>query len=198
MYTLPKTITVQDREFPIRENGDYRMVLDCFAALNDIELTEQYRVFTAMVIFFEDLNDIDDLSTYSDYIEGMVKGMFKFMNCGEENPEHSQNIKLVDWEQDSQLICSAINRVANTEIRAVPYCHWWTFMGYYSAIDAESSFANIVNIRNKIARGKKLEKHESEFRRNNPRYFNMSYKTTQQLEDEQWIRELWNSGGKEG
>ena len=58
---------------------------------------------------------------------------------------------------------SAINKVAGREIRTDSYCHWWTFIGYFDAIDGESTFANIVNIRNKKAKGKKLEKWEQEF-----------------------------------
>lgn len=199
MYSIPKSIIIQDKEFAIREDGDYRMVLDCFNALNDIELSEQYRVFTALIIFYEELNDFNDLSLYNMYLEDMVREMYKFMNCGEENPVSNNNVKLIDWELDSQLICSAINKVANTEIRAVPYCHWWTFMGYYNAI-GESALSNIVGIRNKIARGKKLEKHESEFKRNNPQYFNRNYQTIEQLETDRLVKEMWNSNssGKEG
>ena len=40
MYSLPTTVKVKDREFHIRDKGDYRMVLDCFSALQDEELSE--------------------------------------------------------------------------------------------------------------------------------------------------------------
>ena len=196
MYTIPKSIIIRDKEFAITNDGDYRMVLDCFEALNDIELTEQYRVLTALIIFYKDVDGIEDLSLYNIYLEDMVREMYRFMNCGEENPFPSSNrAKLIDWEMDSQLICSAINRVANLEIRAVPYCHWWTFMGYYSAI-GESPLSTVVSIRNKIAKGKKLEKYESDFKRDNPHYFNRSYRTTEQLEQDKLVRSIWNSNSK--
>ena len=37
MYELPTSITLKGIEHPIRNDGDYRMVLDCFNALNDMD-----------------------------------------------------------------------------------------------------------------------------------------------------------------
>lgn len=61
----------------------------------------------------------------------------------------------------------AVNKAAGLEVRAVPYLHWWTFMGYFESIDAESLFGTVLSIRQKKARGKKLEKYEREFMQNN-------------------------------
>jgi len=87
-----------------------------------------------------------------------------------------------------------VNKVANTEIRLEPYIHWWTFMGYYTAI-GNCSLSMIVEIRDKIARGKKLEKHEREFRNNNPQYFIWNNRTVEEEEAEKLVREIWNNGG---
>ena len=38
MYEIPTTIQLNGQSYPIRDQGDYRMVLDCFVALNDDEL----------------------------------------------------------------------------------------------------------------------------------------------------------------
>ena len=39
--------------------------------------------------------------------------------------------------------------------------HWWTFCGLFDEI-GEGMFASVVNIRNKKAKHKKLEKYEQE------------------------------------
>ena len=101
------------------------------------------------------------------------------------------NFKTIDWEKDSQLISSAVNKVAGQEVRAVEYMHWWTFMGYFNAI-GESALSTVVGIRNKIAKGKKLEKYEMEFRRDNPQYFIWDMRTIQQKEEDELINQLWN------
>lgn len=192
MYELPTTLSVENVTYHIRNKGDYRMVLDCFSALNDVELSSTERVFSSLIIFFSDFEDVDDLLMFSnEVITELIEKMFDFMNCGQKNPGAKTEMKLIDWEGDSQLIASGINNVANTEIRSVEYCHWWTFMGYYCAI-GESPLSTVVGIRSKIAKGKKLEKYEQEFRRENPQYFIWDNRTLQQKEDDALLNEIWN------
>ena len=192
MYELPTTVTVNDNIYTIRNNGDYRMVLDCFQVLNDVELSEKERLFAFLIIFYEDFNTLEDvLLTDDETIKSLVDNAFLFFNCGQEHVAGETNYKTIDWEQDSQLISSAVNKVAGKEIRAEQYLHWWTFMGYFSSV-GESSLATVVGIRSKIAKGKKLEKYEQEFRRDNPQYFNWDRRTLKQKEDDELINQLWN------
>ena len=193
MYEIPISIYINNREYRIRNNGDYRMVLDCFSTLQDAELTTKERLFACLIIFYQDLNSIEDVLIQED-LESLVTSMYEFFNCGTDaSLGASSNHRLIDWEQDSQLICSAINKVANTEIRAVPYIHWWTFMGYYTAI-GESPISTIIHIRDKMVSGKSLEKHEREFRMKNPQYFVWNSKTVDENEADNLLRELWNNG----
>lgn len=195
MYGLPITVDIQDKVYAIRNNGDYRMVLDCFDALNDVELSETERIITSIFIFYSDFEGIEDvLLLDEDTVIELVNKMFDFMNCGTANsPAKPMNFKTIDWEVDEQLICSAINNVANTEIRSVEYCHWWTFMGYFCAV-GESALSTVVGIRSKIAKGKKLEKYEMEFRRDNPQYFVWDSRTLKQKEEDDLLKQLWNQG----
>lgn len=197
MFELPTSITIGEREYPIRNNGDFRMVLDCFACLQDVELAEQERVLASLCIFYSDITSIDDISevfsTGEELLEA-VNGMYNFFNCGQKNVGAKQSHKLIDWEDDSQMIISAINRVAGKEVRAESYVHWWTFMGYYLAI-GECPLSTVVNIRDKILKGKKLEKWETDFRRDNPEYFVWKSKSVEDEEAEEYIRQIWNNGG---
>ena len=193
MYEIPTTITVGSTEYRIRNKGDYRMVLDCFSALQDASLNSNEKLFCSLIIFYEDINCIADINKFEDLEEAATK-MFDFFNCGRsQSVGKKMNHKLIDWEQDSQIICSAINKVANKEVRAEPYIHWWTFMGYYSAV-GESLLSTIVSIRDKIVRGKKLEKHERIFRQENPEYFVWNTNSIDE-EAEELFNELWNKGG---
>lgn len=193
MYEIPTTITVGSTEYRIRNKGDYRMVLDCFSALQDASLNSNERLFCSLIIFYEDINCIADINKFEDLEEAATK-MFDFFNCGRsQSVGKKMNHKLIDWEQDSQIICSAINKVANKEVRAEPYIHWWTFMGYYSAV-GESLLSTIVSIRDKIVRGKKLEKHERTFRQENPEYFIWNTNNIDE-EAEELFNELWNKEG---
>ena len=197
MYDLPISLNVNGQEYPIRKQGDFRMVLDCFKALDDEELTKEERIISRLIIFLEDINTVEDVYNLPD-IESVYKEMIRFFNCGDDNINGAKtNYKLIDWEKDSVMVCSAVNKVAGTEIRALDYLHWWTFMGYYMAI-GRSSLSTVVGIRYKIAKGQKLEKYEKEFKNNNPEYFNLDMRSTEERELDKQIRELWNSNsGKE-
>ena len=196
MFELPKVINIDDKQFKIRNDGDYRMVLDCFAALQDSEIpSDSERVLTALVIFYEDMTDFDDVLLL-DNLEVAVKEMYKFFNGGADSTVQGQrvNYKLVDWQKDEQLIASAVNSVAHTEIRALPYVHWWTFLGYYTAI-GECPFSNIISIRYKLMAHEKLEKHEQKFKNNNPDYFVWDKTSADEKEAEAWVHEIWNNSG---
>lgn len=189
MYTLPTSVEVNGASFGIRNKGDFRMVLDCFNALNDDELDNDEKIITSLIIFYEDFNSISDVTKCKD-IEYLAKEMMKFFNGGDDNLGKQDSYKLVDWETDSTLICSAINHVAGKEVRAEEYIHWWTFLSYYMAI-GECSLSFIVSIRNKIAKGEKLEKHEKKFKQENPQYFNRDMRTKEQKEADDYVRKLW-------
>lgn len=194
MYEIPTKITVQDTQYHIRNDGDYRVILECFVALNDGELSENERVFACMVIFSDDI-DFDDIFAFNqEHLEAFISEMFNFINCGETNGVGAKTKhKVIDWEQDQQMICAGINKVAGTEVRALPYLHWWTFMGYFCSI-GESTLSTVVSIRDKILKGKKLEKYEREFRQENPQYFTWDSRTLQEKEDDELLKQLWDFG----
>ena len=168
------------------------MVLDCFACLTDSELNEQERIYSMLIISYEDINDLEDLFGFdSEVLKELVEQMYRFFSCGEDNSGGVQlSYKVVDWEKDSNLICSAVNKIAHMEVRSVEYLHWWTFMGYFMEI-GESTFSNVVGIRSKMMKGKKLEKYEKEFRNSNPQYFNWDTRTAQQVSDDELFNQLW-------
>ncbi|MBO6261536.1 MAG: hypothetical protein J6N95_02915 [Bacilli bacterium] len=193
MFEIPTTIELNGKEFNIRNKGDYRTILDCFAALEDAELDKQERLFASLIIFYEDIDSIEDIYKLGN-IETAISEMYKFFNCGsDESSGRKVNYKLMDWKQDEQLIASAVNKVAGTEVRSIDYLHWWTFMGYYSAI-GKCPLSTILNIRDKIVKGKKLEKEERTFRQENPQYFVWNKNTVEEEEADRLVKELWNSG----
>ena len=73
MYDLPISVTIGDKDYAITNQGDFRMVLDCFSALGDIELGEDYRVLASLIIFYEDFDKIEDIPTDEDTMLALVK-----------------------------------------------------------------------------------------------------------------------------
>lgn len=194
MYELPTTVTVNNQLFHIRRDGDFRMILDCFSAMQDSELSKDYRIMTALMIFYADIEALSDIKKYTNCLEALCKEMFKFINCGQEGaPGAERDVSVINWNDDSQLVCAAINNVANQEVRILSYLHWWTFMGYYMSV-GQSVLSTVVGIRDKLAHHKKLEQWEKDFRKENPQYFTRK----QSAEEQEWtnqLQNLWNKGG---
>lgn len=186
MWDLPTSVTIDDTTYDIRNKGDYRMVLDVIDTLNDVELTNEEKVISALMIFYEGMDNVEDV-LYNKNARKLYDEMNKFMEA-KDNSGYKCNHKIMDWKTDENLIVSGINGVIKQEVRALPYLHWWTFISYYLAIK-DGALSYVVGIREKMATGKKLEKAEREFVSKNPNYFTFINSREQQ---EQLIKEVWN------
>lgn len=156
---LPTSLQIAGKEYKIQT--DYRNILRIMMAYMDKELKDTEKVYICMRrLYGDDFYKIPG----KDYEEA-IKAANKFIECSEKDDKPSPRV--VNWEKDEQLLFPAINKAAGTEIRALPYLHWWTFLGYFQSIDPESTWGFILTLRQKRARGKKLEKYEKEFWNNN-------------------------------
>ena len=185
IYDLPTSVEINGREWEIE--SDYRAVLDICIALSDPELNDSERALVVMTIFYPDFDEM----TQADYEEALEQCM-TFINTGKQSSGGSSKgngPKLIDWEQDFHLMVAPINKVAGTEIRALKYLHWWTFISYYNEIDGDSTFAHVVQLRNKLARGTKLEKEDREFYKKNRDLIDFKNKYTAEDEKimDEWI-----------
>ena len=193
MYELPTTVDIDGNVFHIRRKGDFRVIIDCFAALQDDELDKEYKILTAIIIFYEEFDSLEDTNKYGEFLEKLTLEMFKFINCGQDNQRGAESeISLINWEDDSQIICAAVNNVAKQEVRILEYLHWWTFLGYYMSV-GQSVLSTVVSIRDKVYRGKKLDKWEQDFKKENPQFF-VRKQPTIEREFEEELRNLWNGG----
>lgn len=190
MYELPITVEVAGKSYKIRNGADYRTIIGVISLCEDPELTKEERTVSALIVFYEDINEFEDIfEVFGENTKDAMDAMLKFISYDyDDDLASSAKVKLIDWVQDENLIIAGINSVARTEVRALEYLHWWTFLSYYMSI-GESALSTVVSIRNKIAKGKKLEKYEKEFRRENPSYFRWK---NQEIEERNFIESIWN------
>lgn len=156
---LPTSLEINGEEFKIRT--DYRDILTIISAFNDPELEDTEKFLICLYILFLDFEDIKP-----EAYEQAYKQAIWFIDCGEDPKEGKKSARLMDWEQDERILFPAINRVAGCETRAQEYIHWWTFMGYFMEIH-DGVFSQVLSLRQKKSKGKKLEKWEQEFWRSN-------------------------------
>lgn len=175
LWKLPKEICIHDELYRIRT--DYRAILDILKAASDPELTDQEKNMVMLEILYMNPEEIP-----SEYLEeALIKGR-EFIDCGIRE-EDGENVRLMDWEQDSVIIASAINKTVGKDVRALKYMHWWTFMGAYMEI-GDGLFHQVVMIRQKKAKNKKLEKWEQEFYRKNRSLVDLNQKRPERSTEE--------------
>lgn len=180
-YELPVSLAIGDSDFAIRY--DYRAVLDICTALADPELNEQEKAITALGIFYPEIRQIPRSA-----LQEALEKCFWFINGGDEE-RGPKGPRLMDWEQDFRLIVAPINRVIGREVRGMEELHWWSFLSAYMEIGGDCTFAQVVSLRDKLARHKKLDKAEREWLRNHRHLVDFKMKYTE-AEDElvkQWI-----------
>lgn len=168
MWELPTTINLNKKTYKIRT--DYRAILDILVALDDPNFEEDEKILILIQILYEDWESIED------YEEAFTEGI-RFINMGKLDESNTNDLKLMDWEQDSDLIIAPVNQILGTEIRSLEYMHWYTFMSAYMNI-RKSLFSDVVAIRNKLKRGKTLDKDEKEFYRQNKDMIDLKVKLT--------------------
>lgn len=151
---LPRSTEINGIEYALRT--DFRDVLRILTAFSDPDLENDEKVYICLFILYEDF----EIMPETDY-ESAFKAAIRFIDCGTD-PGEKHSPRTMDWEQDESIIFPAINRVAGYETRSAEYIHWWTFMGWFMEIH-DGVFSNVLSIRSKKAKGKKLEKWEREF-----------------------------------
>lgn len=183
-WELPKTVEIDGKEHKIRNECDYRVILDVISALNDEELSEEERAQCSLFIFYEDLSEITDFQTATDE-------MLKIINCGEKEEDEKENNKpkIMDWEHDFNNIAPPVSRVLGYSVRDNKnYTHWYDFIGAYMEI-GDCYFAQIISIRNKKKKGKKLDETDRQFYKEHKKDIDLPMKLSE--EDKDWLDSDW-------
>lgn len=148
---LPTSLTVDGKKYQIRT--DYRVALTIFEAYNDPELSNVDKMLVCIdCLYIEKPDDVKEALEQASW----------FLDGGSTVKLKKVPYKIIDWEQDEGLIFPEVNKFAGHETRSATYIHWWTFLGYFNTI-GEGLLSNVLNIREKRGKGKRLEKWEQEF-----------------------------------
>lgn len=175
-YDLPSSLTIGGRDYSIRYQ--WRPIIDILIAMNDPDLSEDWQKVQVMLeILYPDFELIPD-----EYTEEAIHKACEFIDCGYKD-DGKPKPKMIDWEKDASVIIPEINQVANMEVRLNPNLHWWTFFGWFMKI-GDGLLGSILHIRQKKAKGKKLEKWEQEFYKENKDLIDMKAPETEEIRAE--------------
>ena len=183
-WELPTSLCVGGVEHPIC--SDFRDVLYVLGIFADPDYEPDEQAAICLRVLYRDWESIpaalqgEALEQAAAFIDGGVP-----TEAGRRRP------RTMDWEQDGSLIVPAVNKALGQEVRAMGYLHWWTFLGAYMEI-GESLFSTVVGIRQKRAKGRKLEKYEEEFARENRALVTLHHRPTQaEREQRAALKELF-------
>lgn len=174
-YDLPTSLTVGGVGFNIRYN--WRAVLDALVACADPELNDNEKAECLIKIMFPDWEQIPESN-----LEEACRKASAFIDCGQKD-DGKPRPKMIDWEQDAQIIIPEINKIAGKEVRLEPDIHWWTFLGWFMGI-GDGLFASVLHIRQKKSKHKKLEKWEQEFYNANKEIIDLKSPDSEEIRQE--------------
>ena len=180
IFDLPTALEFGGRSWDIAT--DYRDILCILTAFEDPDIPDEEKATICLYNLYVDFEEIP-----RDQLQAAFDAAIKFIDAGNEGDDRPHP-RTMDWTQDAALIFPAVNRAAGFEVRSVEYMHWWTFMGYFMEIK-DTTYSMVLSLRQKKARGKKLEKNEQEFWSHNKSLCVLKHRET---EEEIAERELLN------
>lgn len=169
---LPQSLNIDGEEYAI--NSDFRVALTIFEAYNDEALSDYEKMLCCLKCLFKEipLNADEALKQANWFLDG-----------GDMPKSKKAPVKLMDWEYDQSIYFPAVNKVAGYETREAEYLHWWSFLGLFNEI-GEGLYSQVMNIRSKRAKHKKLEKWEREFYNEHKELINIPEKLTEEEQEE--------------
>ena len=182
-WDLPTTVEINGKELNIRNKCDYRVVLDVIAVLNDKDLDNDSKIRCSLYIFYENIEDITDF-------QSAIDEMMKIINMGEDVKEDEpEKPKIMDWEYDFNNVAPPISRVLGYSIRNKDnYTHWYDFIGAYMEI-GDCYFAQIIAIRSKKQKGKKLDEQDRQFYKEHKKEIDLPMTLSE--DEQEWLDSDW-------
>lgn len=179
-WKLPETAVIGGEEY--ETNTDFRDIMQIMRVLTDPDRSEYVNWLAAIQLFY--VGEIPP-----EHEQEAMEYLASFISYGEKDNQRP-GPRLLDWEQDAQVIVADVNKVAGYEVRSVPYLHWWTFLSFFQAI-GEGQLSTLITIREKLRRGKKLEKWEQDYYRQNKQKVDLRQKySAEELAEQQRLKQL--------
>ncbi len=187
VYDLPTSAVIGDCEYQI--NSDWRAAIDIIEVMQDQEIEDEERTLVVLSVFYQEFENMP-----VKLFQEAINYVYWFIGGGgtdDDKAPKAEKLKLMDWHQDLPIIIAPVNRVLGFEVRACEYLHWWSFLSAYYEMGGDCLFAQVVSIRKKLAQGKKLDKTDQAFYRENRDIIDLKQQDLSADEEEllnQWIK----------
>lgn len=135
-------------------NTDFRNCLKIILAYEDDNLTIEEKTYIMLMRLYREIPDNQELA---------IKKGILFLDCGEENKENDKP-RTYSFSKDGKYIYAAIESSgSNLDLENIEYMHWWKFCYKFLEIGKDTTFSNIISLRDKKNRGKLTSEEKNIF-----------------------------------
>ncbi len=184
---FPTKIQIGDTIHEI--NTDFRNCLKIILAYEDDDLTieEKTTIMLMRLYGFVPKNA-------EEQEEAIKKGIL-FLDCGEEHKD-TDSPRIYSFFKDGKYIYAAIESSnVNLDLENIEYLHWWKFCYKFLEIGKNTTFSNIISLRDKKNKGK-LTKEERNIFIESREILDLDY-ISEPSEEENKFMNLFNGGEEE-
>ncbi len=149
---FPTKIQIDDSIYDI--NTDFRNCIKIILAYEDDNLTIEEKTYIMLMRLYGEIPDNQE--------EAIRKGIL-FLDCGEEQ-NNADSPRTYSFSKDGKYIYAAIESSnTNLDLETIEYMHWWKFCYKFLEIGKDTTFSNIISLRDKKNRGKLTQEERNIF-----------------------------------
>ena len=142
--TLPDTVEVDGRAFPIR--SDFRISIMFELMISDKELSEKEKLEQMLYLYYEE--------EIPNNLNEAVEQILNFYACGKRKKKDSNNSKrkgitspVYSFEYDDGYIFAAFLDQYGIDLNDIEFLHWWKFKAMFDALKADNEIVKIMSYR---------------------------------------------------
>lgn len=154
---LPKSVNINSVEYDIESN--FRTSILFSLLMSDEEINNKNKIIQSLELYYPILSinskklEQKQKKLLKNYEEAFEKIIW-FYRCGEEikgstknNNKSNNDLKLFNFEQDSNHIFSSFYTQYNLDLQDIEYLHWWKFMSLFNSLKDDTKLGEIMKYR---------------------------------------------------
>ena len=141
--SLPETVTVDGREFPIR--SDFRISIMFELLIGDNELTETQKLTQTLHLYYDEIPANHNAA---------IEQVLNFYACGKQHKKTGGSTKkkgitstLYSFEHDDGMIFAAFYDQYGIDLNEIEHLHWWKFKAMFDALKSDNEIVKIMSYR---------------------------------------------------
>lgn len=164
---LPTEIDIGSNSYSI--NTNFKTMLKFDALMSDNELENEIKVYTALKMFYKDIDFINDISL----VEQAYHGILWFYSCGEYEKQETEitdeektitKKKVFSFEHDAKYILAAFRQVYNIDL-INSNLHWWEFKDLFDGLPSNTELVKIIGYRSMTISSDMSDKEKQRIRK---------------------------------